>query len=212
MRAIESLGATVATLSTASSTGRRRDRTTFALRQPTSCYAIPSLPSVAPRGGFWPGKVKGNPAAAMSGLSGSWFCDEVNGLIDSIRVAGDEAIRVRGEASVKSNPSYKNASAFVYRHDKVFGAPLYGASCESAVREGKQHLANLNRVISGGIFDTGGGTTVNPDITTPEGSGPLEALGSIKTIAIAAAVIAGAALLAPIVIEAVGSFKALRRR
>lgn len=158
------------------------------------------------------------PSLALGSL-GRLFCSELDLVVDALQASLREVVRVRGDAAAKTNPTAQATVAFINRYkDGVFTAPIIGTeTCRNLITQG-QALANaMNSLATGStaeqIFGGGPGGTATPvpggEISS--GGGIMDALGSIKTIAIAGAVIAGVVLLAPVVFEFVGARRLARK-
>jgi len=131
-----------------------------------------------------------------SGLGdlGRVFCTELDTTVDALKTQLRMIIAKKGSEFALTQASVQAAMSFISRYeDSAFATPVYGNNCTSATANGNSILRSLNSITSS-IF--GGDSTPVPDEVRSEG-GLFDALGSVKTIAIAGAVIAGVVLVAP---------------
>ncbi len=166
-----------------------------------SCVGPPARPSAT---WYPPAVSRGLPAASLKGLGdlGRMFCTELGTVVDALKVQLRIVYAKKGNDFALSNSTTQSVAAFINRYeDSTFAAPVYANNCTSAVENGRNLLRSLNSITSN-IF--GGEETLVPGGVQAEG-GLFDALGSVKTIAIAGAVIAGVVLVAPF------AFKFLKR-
>lgn len=142
---------------------------------------------------------------AFGGLSAIIGC----GALDSVITALKAGLATADKAGIDpGNGSYEAATQFISDHTGLStDVILVGSSCDAAVAQGQQILTSLNNGLS-----MVGQTPVPVPVTPPStpsifdslgGGGGTSILDSIKWVAIAGAVIAGAVVLLPIVKEAV---------
>lgn len=147
----------------------------------------------------------------------SFICPEANTMVDAIRAAG---LQVSGIARaqtaawdgstpesslISSNPLLSRAEDYVTRQSSPFSAPLTGDACKNVVAEGREILVGLNQIVR----DAGETPVADPNPTP--GSGGIEDLTTtLKTLAIAAAVIAGVVVVAPLVFDITATRKVRR--
>ena len=226
MRAIETfngLGNTVATM-TSSTTNRflqdvnamRASARAFTKARTNTCVAMPraSPTSIANRVFNAPNVGRGYPAASAGfgglGLVGDHLlCPEVDDVVIAVKSAVAQALRAK-PVTARASALVGEANAFVNRYSGFGSAVLVGSeSCQNAVNYGKQLIGRLDEKFGAGTSGVPfwdklfGGTSAVPNVNVdPSGGttgGLLDALGSVKTIAIAGAVIAGVVLVAPVV-------------
>lgn len=166
----------------------------------TGCSPDPrtASPAAANRIFDVPRVTVGYPRAALGGLGligDHLLCPEVDDVVLSVKAAVMKAQQANGDASTISE-----AQAYIARHSGFGSSVLIGSeACQNAVNVGKQLVQRLS---GGGLLDkVFGNNTPNVNVNAGGGSTGsfLEALGSLKTIAIAGAVVAGVVLVAPVV-------------
>lgn len=177
-----------------------------------SARAIPLWRSRGPNDSYssWQ-DLRPHPVQSLSGLGvtssaplGALGCKELNVVTDRIGVA----LAAAETAGVPVNGSaYQAAKAFFDREDGFFSSTWYvGAeSCANLVASGNAVLAALNADIA-----AAGGQSVA--ISTPKLEEPADITGTIKTVAIAAGVIAVAFMAVPIITEVVAAVKLGRKK
>jgi hypothetical protein len=156
------------------------------------------------------------PNVGLSGLGFSVFgsgtvsnalCSELQAVLDPMGRALSEARRVGASGGAVSD-----AQTF-YDRETTFATasnPWLPQKCRDLANDASVRLAALNSAVS-----SAGGQMVRPPAEPGSGGPGSEGLastwmGTLKTVAIAAAVIAGVAVVAPIVWEAVAVHKARR--
>ncbi len=140
------------------------------------------------------------------GLVTNIACSEHTDVLEQIET-------LLGEAAASGLSDFyaaKAAQTYLNRFTGVsYQHPVLPSTCAKEVATAKSHYNALATMItnSGGVGGGGLVPTYTPDdINKP----PEDITGTIKTVAIAAAVIAGVVVLAPIVFEVVGVSRARR--
>ena len=139
-------------------------------------------------------------------------CSQLTSVLERLELALAEA---RASGVNTGSVAFRAADTFYSRETSYFAwnrsDPLLPGTCDRVAAEGEAALRQLNAAIVGV-----GGSTI---YTTPVGGGdgtpkPIdwsEALGTVKTVAIAAAIVAGAVAVAPVLAEAAGLSKMFRK-
>lgn len=146
-------------------------------------------------------------AGQALGSLGRLFCSEIDVVVDALQASLREAWRVRGVEPTKQHPAAQAAVEFINRYKSGFlVAPIFGTeTCKNLIQRGNSLTEAMNSFIG-----SSGVQTPIPQSEIKTEGGWSDTLGSIKTIAIAGAVIAGVVLLAPVVLEVVGARRAAR--
>lgn len=159
----------------------------------------------------------GRVQTSLHGL-GATFCTSLNTALDNMSTLFKYVPPV--PSGQKSDPRVEAAFKFWDRYRGWSPVSPLGNDCEQLTSEANRHIQNLNSVVNWGpraptapgagggiadffgkIFGSGTGvSTVDPGQQTSIS----DMLGSVKTIAIAGAVIAGVVLVAPVVWRVVG--------
>ena len=136
-------------------------------------------------------------------------CPAMDVLVASVRTAMKQ-VSVLGHSGadlVGIDPRFERGVEFLDRHDAWRGwgmGVLYGEGCVAAVAEGQSVLDGVNGLLA--EYGVEGTTSdIRPEATP---GGPLDAL---RPIVIAAAVVAGAVLLFPVVQEILVTRRTQRR-
>ena len=163
-------------------------------------------------------RLAGGPTPVVHGFAGlgRFFCGELDTVIDAMKAALREVVRVRGSAFVAADPTASTAVAFINRNeDSITALPVGGTeSCQNLVQQGKDLLSGLNSLATGSAIDRifgsgpGGKGTPIPGVTVADAGGLADTFsklsGTLKVVAIGGAVIAAAVVVAPIVYQLFG--------
>lgn len=149
----------------------------------------------------------------------SFTCPEANTMLDAVRAAGHQLALVSDRDTeaqdgsvpesewLANDPIFDQVAAYVDRASSSWSAPLIGGACKNSVIEGRQLLARMNAI----LVAHGVSPIPDPGVSPSGGLGDLGLTDTLKTVAIAVAVLAGVVLVFPIVSEVVFARKASRR-
>lgn len=152
----------------------------------------------------------GTPQSGLSGLGlvNVALCSPFETAVETLGLALERAnaVGVSSAAIHQAQQRYDQETTYALWNRSVVTV----ANCSVKTAEILQLIYGVNAslpnpvIIPAGVTDQGG-STLNPPP-------PTDVAGTVKTVAIAAAIIAGAVILAPIVFEAVGWSKLARSR
>ncbi len=155
----------------------------------------------------------------MIRLGDSFTCPEANTMLSAVQAAGHLLAQVAQQDTdaqdgsvpvsqwLSNDPIFDQVSAYVDRGTSAWSAPLVGDACKNAVLEGRQLLARVNAILTA----HGVAPIPDPGVVPGSGGGIDDLMGTLKTVAIAAAVIAGVVVVAPLVFDFTAARKAKRR-
>ncbi len=149
----------------------------------------------------------------------SFLCPEANTMLDTVRAAGHQMSLLAAQDTAAqdgsvpesqwlvNDPIFDQVSAYEDRASSNFSAPLVGDACKNSVSEGRQLLSRMNAI----LVAHGVAPIPDPGVNPGGGLGDLDLIATLKTAVIAAVVIAGVVMVAPLVFDFTAGRAAKRR-